>query len=115
MATPVKEIQITGTIEPKNAGDLVTVVGRIKHVPGKNAIWAKDLKLTKLHALIIPNHSGLAGTFMYAQIVPIPSVGTGYGSLPTRDNYASVYMRSLKGTVAITAGTMGYIFVAYGE
>jgi hypothetical protein len=24
-------------------------------------------------------------------------------------------MRSLKGTVAITAGTMGYIFVAYGE
>ena len=114
MATPAKEIQITGVIE--NRGNpLKTVVGRIRHVPAKNAIWAKDLKLKTLHVFQPANHNGLQGTLLYARIVPIPSKADTYGSLPTRDNYASVYVQSLKGTVAITAGTFGYTFVAYGE
>lgn len=114
MATPVKEIQITGVIQ--NRGNpLKTVVGRIRHVPGKNAIWAKDIKLKTMHVFQPVNHNGLAGSYLYAQIVPVPSVAANYGSLPTRDNYASVYARSLKGTMTTIAGTFGYSFVAYGE
>lgn len=112
-----KEIKITGVIEPKNAGELKTVIGRIRHVPAKNAIWANDLKLKTIHVFQPINHNRGAGTLIYAAVTPVPSTTEAYGSLPTRNNYASVHVRNL-GTanlMVVALGTFAYTFVAYGE